>query len=158
MKEEKEYKQIEIFRTEIDFSKLEEWTDSERDDLPIVSYLSFYRAIGLLEAAEKYQQDHPDFYLFHLDNILCNYSTNQGIKHFIEKNWSIYDIDIDGDNHPFWKTNIYSKGTKHYEKKIRDRIQKSLNKDFITYTPGIDDNLGVGEIVLYDYILEEVDN
>ena len=147
-----EFKPVEIFKTEIDFDALEKWTDSEKDDLPVVGYMSFYRAIGLLDAAKKYAKEHPDFYLYHLDNILCNFMTNRRIKHFIESNWSVYDIDIDADNHTFWDTKKYPKGKKHYEKKIKDRIKKSLNKDFLTYTPGVDDELGVNEIVLVDYI------
>lgn len=149
---DKKLKQVEIFRTEIDFSKLDEWRDSTKDDLPVCGYMSFYRAIGLLDAAKKYNETHPDFYLYHLDSILCNYMTNKAIRRFIEKNWSIYDIDIKEDNNVFWNTRKFPKGTRHYEKRIRERIKQCLAKDFSKFTPGLDDELGVNEIVLVDWV------
>ena len=52
-----EFKPVEIFKVEINFDELEKWRDSTKDDLPVVGYMSFYRAIGLLDAAEKYAKE-----------------------------------------------------------------------------------------------------
>ncbi len=150
----KKQKRVVIFEKEIDFSELEKWTDPAKDDFPVISYISFYKAIGLVKAAEDYIKEHPDYYLYTLDSIFCNFTTHKHIKRLIEKNWKVYDIDIKENNAPFWKTTTkYPKGVKrNYEKTLSRRVQESLNKDFATYCPGMDDSLNVNTIILVDYV------
>ena len=136
-----------IFKTKIDFKALEQYRDANNDDLPITGFISIYRAIGLLDALIAYRKDHPDFQLCPLDHIFCNISTNKRLKALIEDNWSTFSLDIDSDNHVYWDTKKYPKGTKHYKKKIKAVPKASISQDFIDYCPGIDDDLGVNEIV-----------
>ena len=49
----------EIKRFKLDFEALSKWRDSTRDDIPVNGFISFYKACGILEAANEYKKDHP---------------------------------------------------------------------------------------------------
>ena len=156
---QKKLKRVVIFDKTVNFADLEEWTDPEKDDLPILSYVGFYRAIGLIDAAKEYVKTHPDYYLYHLDSIYCNFFTHKAIKKLIKDNWCYYDVDIDANNHTFWNTKKFPKGMKHYKKSLRKKIAKCVNQDFNEYCPGIDENIEtVGRIILVDYVPVDEEN
>ena len=138
----------EILKIKIDFDALEQWRDADRDDIPVTNFIGLYKALGIVKAANDYKQDHPDFEVIPLDNIFCNTMTHRLLKKFIEDIWATYSLDIDEDNHVFWDTRKYPKGKKHYAKKLKKIVRSSLAYDFASYCPGIDDDLGVCEIVL----------
>lgn len=138
----------EILKIKIDFDALEKWRDADRDDLPIVGFVSLYKALGIVQAANDYKKDHPDFEVIPLDNIFCNLSTHRRLKSFIENNWQVFSIDIDRDYHVFWDTSKYAKGKKHYAKKMKAVVRNAVSWDFASYAPGLDEELGVNEIVL----------
>ena len=145
----------EIYRMTIDFDALEKWRDKDHDDTPPTSFISIYKALGIIEKALDYQKEHPDFEVIPLDNIYCNAATHQRLKKFLENIWATYSLDIDEDNHVFWDTAKWAKGKKHYAKKLKNIVRASLSLDFVSYCPGIDDELGVNEIVLGALIPEE---
>ncbi len=138
----------EIYKTKIDFKKLEQWRDKERDDIPPTNFIAIYKALGIVDAAVNYQKEHEGFEVIPLDNIFCNTMTHRLLKKFIEEIWSTYSLDIDEDNHVFWVTSKWPKGKKHYAKKLKSNARGSIHLDFTSYCPGIDDDLNVGEIVL----------
>ena len=137
-----------IYKTKIDFNALEAWRDKDRDDIPPTGFIAVYKALGIAEKAFEYQKEHPEFEVIPLDNIFCNTMTHRLLKKFIEEIWSTYSLDIDDDNHVFWDTKKYAKGKKHYAKKLKAVVRGSLAYDLASYCPGIDDELGVNEIVL----------
>ena len=59
----------EIFKVTIDFDKLLKWRDKDRDDIPVCGFIALYKALGIVEAAQNYKKDHPDFEVIPLDNI-----------------------------------------------------------------------------------------
>ena len=140
-----------IFKTKIDFKALEKYRDHDKDDLPIIGFISLYRAIGLLDAAQKYKENEdPDFFIdiTNKSNIACNLATQKLLKSFIENNWSIYSIDIDANEHVFWDTTKFPKGKKHYKKKLKAVVRNAVKLDYLKHCPGLDDSLGICEIVL----------
>jgi len=147
----------EILKVKIDFKKLSEWRDKDRDDIPACGFIGVYKALGIVEAAQNYKKDHPDFEVIPLDNIFCNIATHRRLKHFIEDMWSVYSLDIDADNHVFWDTSKYPKGKKHYAKTIKSTPRAALNYDFASFAPGIDEDLGIDEIVLGISVPDEED-
>ena len=147
----------ELLRIKVDFDKLLDWKDPERDDLPIISYMSFYRATGILDAVVNYKKEDPECEFAAAVNIVCNTITNRRIRSFIEEIWSVYSLDIDNDNHVFWDTKKYAKGTRHYKKTLKKKIKASLWQDFQDYGLGIDDGLGVNEVVFKVFLPDEVE-
>lgn len=145
----------EIYKIKIDFDALEKWRDKDRDDIPPTSFIAIYKALGLVEKAVEYQKDHPEFEVIPLDNIFCNTSTHRRLKSFLEEIWATYSLDIDKDDHVYWDTRKWKKGKKHYAKTLKTSIKASLALDFQSYCPGIDDELGVNEIVLGYYVPDE---
>ena len=137
-----------IYKTKIDFDALDKWRDSSRGDIPPVSCIGIYKALGIVEKAIEYKEKHPEFEVVPLDNIFCNLSTHKRIREFLKEIWRTYSLKLDADNHIYWDTRKYKKGTKHYVKTLSKTIEASLYDDFVGYAPGIDDNLGVNEIVL----------
>ena len=131
----------EILKVKIDFKKLSEWRDPERDDIPAVSFIAVYRALGIEDAVAKYAKRHKGFQVAPLDNIVCNLETHKRLKHFIEENWQVYSIDIDRDFHVFWDTSIYPKGKKHYPRKMKALARNAVLLDFGNYAPGLDNTL-----------------
>lgn len=138
----------EIYKTKIDFDALAEWRDKDRDDIPVSGFIGLYKALGIIQAANDYKKEHEDFEVIPLDNIFCNLSTHQRLKHFIENNWSVYSLDIDADDHVFWDTSKFPKGQKHYAKTLKAAARNAVLYDFASFAPGLDDELGVNEIVL----------
>ena len=137
----------EILKVKIDFKALEKWKDAERDDFPVASFISLYRALGIEDALESYVKEHPDFQVIPVINIVCNLNTHKRLKNFIEKNWQVYSIDIDRDFHVFWDTSKYPKGTKHYPRKMKALARNAVALDFSQYAPGIDNDMKDDEIV-----------
>lgn len=138
----------EILKVKIDFDELAKWRDKDRDDIPVNGFISIYKALGIIDAAHNYKKDHPEFEVIPVENIFCNLSTHRRLKAFIEEMWSVYSLDIDGDNHVFWDTSKYPKGKKHYKKKLKAIARTAIQYDFVSFAPGLDDGLGVNEIVL----------
>lgn len=128
-----------IATVKLDFTELEEWRKEDSDDIPVCSLLSLYTACGIQDSIKDYCKDGEK--VTALDNLACNFTTLQKIKSFIESNWMEYSLDIDADNHVFWDTSKYAKNERHYAKKLKSKIQYSINQDFINFCPGIDDEL-----------------
>lgn len=135
-----------IYKTKVDTDELGKWRDPERDDIPPTSFIAIYKALGIVDAITEYKKDHPDLEVVPVLNVQCNTLTHSVLKKFLENIWAIYSLDIDADNHVFWDTSKWAKGKKHYAKKLKTRIAASLYDDFKNYCPGINDELGVGEI------------
>lgn len=144
---------IQLFK--VNLEELENWRDNTPEGLPICGFISFYRAIGI-EAKVKEIKELENRDIVPFDNILCNYFTLQAIKNFIKRQWKIYSIDIDQDNHVFWKNDQYGHD-KHYEKNLPSKVDASLTIDFAHYCPGEDDELEDYELVirLFDKTEEE---
>ena len=137
----------EIYRTKIDFDALEAWRDEEHDNIPPIGFLSVYKALGIVAEVDKHTKEDPDFKVVPATNIFCNLSTHRRLKRFLEDIWSTYSLKIESDNTVVWDTKKWKKGKKHYAKTISGVIKNSLLQDFVDYCPGIDDDLGVNEIV-----------
>ena len=128
-----------IATVKLDFSKLEEGRKTDADDIPICSLLSLYTACGIQDYIKDYCKDGEK--VTALDNLACNFVTLQKLKTFIESNWMEYSLDIDGDNHVFWDTSKYQKNERHYAKKLKAKIQYSINQDFMNFCPGVDEDI-----------------
>ena len=139
----------------IDLATLEDWKDSSAEALPIRGFISFYEACGIADKVREILEKEGKT-IVPYDNILCNYFTHQAIKNFIKRQWQIYSIDIDRDEHVFWKDDQYGK-EKHYEKNLSSKIESCLTLDFAHYCPGDDDDLEDYTIVirLFDKVEEE---
>lgn len=137
-----------------DLNQLKDYIDSE-SGLPIYSFISFYRAIGLLPYITKYK-DETGKSVVCFDNILCNFNTLCDIKDFIKNQWQIYSLDIDGDNHVFWKEDQFGH-EQHYKKELSNKISRSLSKDFSSYCPGEDPELNDNEIVFRTFVITETE-
>lgn len=148
-------KEKNIKKIKLDFDQLSEWTDPTQDDIPICSFIGFYKACGITAQVEKYVKKNPEFKVCAVDNILCNFYTMKHIKNFIQNNWEIHELSIDDNNHPFWNTSRYPKGATHYPKKVRALIRNSINTDFANYCPGLDDELEDDVLVFRVYLPEE---
>ena len=107
------------------------------------------------DAIKKYREEDPECQFAAAINIVCNTVTNRRIKAFIEEMWSVYSIDIDNDNHVFWDTKKYGKGVRHYKKTLKSRVKASIWQDFQDYGLGIDDGLGVNEVVFKVFLPDE---
>lgn len=138
----------EVFKTTIDFKALSKWRLKEKDDIPPVSFLHIYAAIGLADFLTEYKKDHPDVEVVPLDHIHCNTNTHIHLKKFLEDIWSTYSLKLNGDNDVTWDTTKWPKGKKHYAKKLSSRVSVSLDQDYASYCPGIDDDLADNEITL----------
>lgn len=143
-----------IVKININFNELEDYREVENNNLPIHSFISLYRAIGL----EKYIQEYVEStgkQIVAFDNLVCNFSTLENLKTFIKNQWKIYSIDIDADNHVFWKEDQYGQ-EKHYAKNLSSKVENSLSVDFFNFCPGEDDDLEENEIVFR--VFEQVED
>lgn len=149
--EKKEFKYVDhdIVKIKFNFDDIDKWrrnSDKEDEDFPVCSFLSFYEACGLEEYFKKYNEE-TGKQIIAFDNLFCNFYTLQAIKNYIKKQWQIYSLDIDGDLHVFWrKDDTYGK-SKHYPRKLKNRVEKSITFDFANFCPGEDDELEDYEIV-----------
>jgi len=50
----------EILKIKVDFDALEKWRDPNHDDLPVLGFISLYRALGIVDAATKCQEENPE--------------------------------------------------------------------------------------------------
>lgn len=140
------YVDRDIAKFKINLAELEDWRDNEKDGLPIRGFVSFYKATGITDAVvSAIANEGVDIVPY--DNIVCNFFTLQAIKNFIKNQWKIYSIDIDQDNHVFWKDDQFKK-EKHYAKNISQKVNASLITDFANYCPGTDEDLEDYEIVI----------
>jgi hypothetical protein len=157
MEQEKKQKQNydEVGKVVLDFDKLTRWRNKDKDDLPICSCLSLYKASGLEDIIKKYSQEHNGFQVIGLDHLYCNFDTLDKIKEFITKNWQKFSIDIDQDNHVYWDTKKWAKGQEHYLKTLKPKIKTSVLKDFYDYCPGIDEEVEDNIIIFRIYHLED---
>lgn len=149
------YEEIELGRVTLNFEELENWRNTEADDIPICSFLSLYKACGLEPILEKYFEENDQKQIVALDNLACNFNTLNKCKQLIEDNWACYSINIEKDNSVFWDTRKWGKNEKHYAKKLSAKIQHSLNLDCIQYCPGIDEELENNVIVFRIYTKPE---
>ena len=125
----------------LDFDKLAEWRQEDKDDIPICSVLSLYKASGITDAIQSYRIAHFDEPVFPIVNLCCNFYTLQRIRNFVTNNWQIYSLDIAADEEVKWDTRKWAKGESHYPKKLKAKIRNSINMDFANFCPGLDDNL-----------------
>ena len=151
------YTYKDVIKLKFNLENLEDYIE-EDTGLPIHSFISFYRAIGL----EKYIKEYVDTtgkQVAAFDNILCNFQSIDEIKEFIKNQWKIYSIDIDADNHVFWKDDQFGR-EKHYAKNLSEKAERSLLSDFFSFCPGEDGDLEYGEIVFrtFEKNEEEDDN
>ena len=143
-----------VVKLQFNLEELEDYIE-EDTGLPIHSFISFYRAIGL----EGYIQNYVNVsgnQIAPFDNILCNFQTIDAIKEFIKNQWKIYSIDIDGDNHVFWKEDQYGH-EKHYAKNLADKVERSLLSDFFSFCPGEESELEDNEILFRTFEKVEED-
>jgi len=152
----KKYVHTDVVKLTFDLSELEDYKDPEKDNLPIYSYVSFYKAIGLLKYLEEYKEQSGK-QIAALDNLACNFNTLINLKNFIKNQWKIYSIDIDADNHVFWKDDQYGH-EKHYAKNLSSKVESSLVWNFSQYCPTEDDDLEDNEIVFRTFEQIEVDD
>ena len=150
----KQYEFTDITTVKIDFASLEEYRDSSKDDLPVYSMISFYKAIGLTPYLEEYKEKTGE-QIIPFDNIMCNFDTLNRIKLFIKNQWQTYSLDVDSDNHVFWKGDQYGH-TRHYAKNLSKSVEASIITDFMNYCPGTDEELEDDEIVFRTYKTVEV--
>ena len=148
----KKYVHKDIKEVKINFEELEDYIDKS-STLPICSFISLYRVAGLVDEMKKYRQE-TGKQIVPIDNIVCNFDTLDAAKKFVENQWKIYSIDIDADEHVFWKEDQYGH-EKHYAKNLSDKIKGAVFSDFLNYCPGTDDDLE--DDVFVFRIFEEVD-
>ena len=139
------HRDVAVFK--FNLKDLEDWRDNSSDSLPIKSFISFYEACGITNKIQEIKESENKNDIIPFDNLLCNSFTLSVIKNFIERQWKIYSLDIDSNNHVFWKNDQYMH-QKHYAKKLSARIKSCLTLDFMHYCPGTDDDLEDYEIVL----------
>ncbi len=144
-----------IYQTTLDFEKLSSWMDPVTN-LPVRGFLSLYEACGLVSKIKEYSASHEDLQFVSIDNIVCNFTTLQAIRNFLAKQWGVYSIDIDGDNHVFWNTKTYPAGTKHYARSLKKKVKASLTQDFMNYGCGTDEELEDNVIIFRVFTKEPV--
>ncbi len=144
MEEEDKKNYEELASAKIDLEALRAWRKPGSDDLPITGFLSLYEALGLEEAIRKHCAGGGQ--IVAIENLACNFYTMRALKRFIEEQWQIYSLDIDGDNHVFWDASSKYGRERHYPKKTRDRVASCVAADFLNYCPGVDDELPDGVI------------
>lgn len=136
-----------IFQTTVDVENLKQWFRNDDKGLPVHSYLSLYEACGIIEAVQKYVDEHPGFEPVCFDNIQCNAYTNAVLKNFIKEQWQSYSLKLTGDDQVEWDETKYAKGIRHYKKNLSKKIEAALSLDFANYCPGWDDDLQDNVIV-----------
>lgn len=149
MEEEDKKDYEELASVKIDLEALRGWRKPGSDDLPITGFLSLYEALGLEKAIKEYCDGGRQ--IAAIENLACNFYTMRALKRFIEEQWQIYSLDIDGDSHVFWDPSSKYGRERHYPKKVRDRIASCIAMDFLNYCPGIDDELPDNVISLRVY-------
>lgn len=150
MAEKVEIEEIELARVQINWGDLDKWIKPNSDDLPVYSFLSIYEACGLQPIFQKYYDENNNKQIIAADNLMCNFYTLQAMKNYIERNWQVYSLDINGDNHVFWKKSKYGK-TQHYPKTLSKKIKACLAADFGNFCPGLDDELPDNTLVFKVY-------
>lgn len=131
----------EIAKIELNFDELEEWRRDDEQGLPIYSLLSFYEACGIQSAIKAYYDKNGKEAASPLDILSCNFYTLQRIKRLITDHWEVFSFNLIDNNKVEWDTRKWAKGYKHYHRRLRPRVQNSLNFDFINFCPAIDDDL-----------------
>ena len=134
----------------IDLKSLENWRDPDTD-LPMCSFATFYRVIGVNDFIQEYYKDHPELSenkFVPMNNVYAHVDTVLDIKHFIEKIWKTYDIMIDADGHVFWDLKSKYGKKKHYEKTLKAAASDAVSRDFLDYCPGADPSIPKNTIVI----------
>lgn len=131
----------EIAKIELDFDQLEEWRRDDEEGLPVYSLISFYEACGMQAEMKKYYGDAAKEAASPVDVLSCNFYTLQRIKNFITEHWEIFSLVIEENNNVKWDTRKWAKNHKHYHRRLRSRVQNSLNFDFVNFCPAINDDL-----------------
>lgn len=139
---------VEIGRATLDFDALQGWRDVDLDDIPVCSLISLYRASGIMDVLQKYADDHPDTRFCALDNLSCNFYTLQRIRRFITENWRRFSLRLEGDHMIKWDTKRYAKGEAHHLFNLKTKVQNSINYDFASFCPAVDDDLPDNLIVM----------
>ncbi len=145
------YEFTDVKTVKLNFDKLCDWINPETG-LPICSCISLYTATGLLGAIEEYSKAHSNASITPYDNLVCSFATLDHIKNFLKKQWGIYSLDIDKDNHVFWETKKFPAGVKHYQRKLRKRIEACIVQDFANYCCGNDEDVPDDEIVFRTFV------
>ena len=135
-----EENKVKTYRITLDFDAIDNWRDSERDDLPVHGMVSFYKAAGVIDFFKEHKEEFGENFA-PLDVMDCSYYTQQHIRKFIQDQWQIYSLSLLDHNKVEWNTRTYPKGTKHYHRHPSKRIVKSVNVDFLNYCPRLNEDL-----------------
>ena len=135
-----EENKVKTYRIALDFEAIDNWRDSERDDLPVHGMVSFYKAAGVIDFFKEHKEEFGENFA-PLDVMDCSYYTQQHIRKFIQDQWEIYSLSLLDHNKVEWNTRTYPKGTKHYHRHPSKKIVKSINVDFLNYCPRLNDDL-----------------
>lgn len=140
----------ELTRFTIDFEALVSFKDSDNDDLPICSFMKVYDQIGMYKFIEQYYQDNnlEKGTFSYVDNVFANPNTIMKIRKLVVDNWETYDINIDRDQHVFWKPNSNYGKDQHYHKKLSKLARGAVDRDFLDCCPGADPTIPENTIVL----------
>ena len=125
----------EIKSFKLDWDKLKSYRDPETQ-MPIYSMLNFYEVIGMVEAIQEWGVGK----ICALDNIFCNADTQRKIHNLIMDTWQYYNLTLEGDCDVRWKEDQPKEKRKFPHKPIA-RVKASVESDYLTYCPGLDESM-----------------
>lgn len=119
----------------LDWDKLAEYKDPVLQ-MPVYSMLNLYEVLGVVDVVKKAGVTN----IAALDNLFCNATTQKKIHDFILDNWRYYNITIEGNEDVRWKEG-QPKERRKFAHKPTARVKASVEMDYITYCPGVDDEM-----------------
>lgn len=127
------------FTYKLDFKKLRDWRSNNDNKFPILGWIDFYRACGVLDEItpimkEKNRQICP------MEIMFCNYNTAHKIRELILESWEKFNIEIIGDNDIRWIPNSIHDQRKR-GKKVKAIVKHSLWLDERNFHPMFDGDL-----------------
>lgn len=127
----------------IDWNKVKEWRTDNELKLPVLSMISFYKAIGIFERVELEQKP-----ISPIEHFTANVNTLEKIKTLIKHNWQYYNVQLKKSNDIVWKMD---KG--HTERRhpltLSKTVEASLIYDFGSFCPALDPSLE-DDIIIFD--------
>ena len=119
----------------LDWEKLADYRDPVTH-MPIHCMLNLYEVLGVVTAIKKAEVSN----IVALDNLFCNANTQKKIHDFILDNWRYYNLTIEGDEDVRWKEGQPQERRK-FAHKPTARAKASVETDYLTYCPGVDDEM-----------------
>lgn len=140
---------VKFAEVKLDYDKLDAWRNTENDDLPICSMINLYTASGVVDEFKKFMADHPGVIdqICPLDNIRGSFYTIQHMKRFIQDNWETFNIYISENNKPHWVVG-QPKARRNRPKKVHAKVRNSINYDFGSFSPIVEDEEDLADDVL----------